>query len=138
MKREEVVELLEQADKLHNGEESTLTMEDIDLLERHDITVLEMNTSFLDVGCQPYINIKARAEELRKLLFLQFQEASTIKIIQLDEHPILMQAYEVCIAIEECGASVELTNAVTKANALLQDLKPLMREFNELKENANV
>jgi hypothetical protein len=41
---------------------------------------------------------------------------------QIDRHPLLRQAYDVCIAIEECGASVELTNAVTKASALLMAL----------------
>lgn len=41
---------------------------------------------------------------------------------QIDRHPLLEQAYEVCLAIEECGASVELTNAVTKASALLAAL----------------
>lgn len=37
----------------------------------------------------------------------------------ISRHPLLQQAIEVCWAIEECGASVELTNAVTKASALL-------------------
>lgn len=41
---------------------------------------------------------------------------------QIDRHPLIRQAYDVCIAIEECGASVELTNAVTKASALMLDL----------------
>lgn len=41
---------------------------------------------------------------------------------QIDRHPLIKQAYDVCIAIEECGASVELTNAVTKASALLMAL----------------
>lgn len=41
---------------------------------------------------------------------------------QIDRHPLIHQAYDVCIAIEECGASVELTNAVTKASALMLDL----------------
>lgn len=41
---------------------------------------------------------------------------------QIDRHPLLEQAYHVCLAIEECGASVQLTNAVTKASALLRDL----------------
>lgn len=40
----------------------------------------------------------------------------------ISRHPLLQQAYDVCLAIEECGASVELTNAVTKASALLATL----------------
>lgn len=40
----------------------------------------------------------------------------------ISRHPLLQQAIEVCWAIEKCGASVELTNAVTKASALLAAL----------------
>lgn len=40
----------------------------------------------------------------------------------ISKHPLLKQAYDVCLAIEACGASIELTNAVTKASTLLQDL----------------
>lgn len=41
---------------------------------------------------------------------------------QIDRHPLINKAYDVCIAIEMCGASVELTSAVTKASALMLDL----------------
>lgn len=41
---------------------------------------------------------------------------------QIDRNPLIMQAYEVCIAIEYCGASPELTAAVTKASALMMAL----------------
>lgn len=40
----------------------------------------------------------------------------------ISKHPLLKQAFDVCQAIEACGASVELTNAVNKASQLLQDL----------------
>lgn len=40
----------------------------------------------------------------------------------ISRHPLLQQAFEVCQAIEACGASVELTDAVTKASALLAAL----------------
>lgn len=40
----------------------------------------------------------------------------------ISRHPVLMQAYGVCQAIEQCGASPELTAAVTKASDLLQTL----------------
>lgn len=45
---------------------------------------------------------------------------------QIDRHPLIEQAYNVCLAIEECGASVELTNAVTKASALMLALDKLI------------
>lgn len=40
----------------------------------------------------------------------------------ISRHPLLQKAYDVCQAIEMCGASVQLTNAVTKASELLCDL----------------
>lgn len=40
----------------------------------------------------------------------------------ISKHPLLRQAYEVCIAIEHCGASPQLTEAVTKASDLLKSL----------------
>ncbi|WP_460044138.1 DUF2829 domain-containing protein [Pseudomonas sp. S2_H01] len=44
----------------------------------------------------------------------------------ITRHPLILQAYEVCQAIEACGASVELTNAVCKASALMADLDKLI------------
>ncbi|MCF7557759.1 hypothetical protein [Pseudomonas petrae] len=40
----------------------------------------------------------------------------------ISRHPLLQQAYDVCQAIEACGASVQLTQAVCKASVLLQAL----------------
>ncbi|HAA40902.1 MAG TPA: hypothetical protein DCE36_12605 [Pseudomonas sp.] len=40
----------------------------------------------------------------------------------ISRHPLLKKAYDVCQAIEMCGASVPLTNAVGKASELLRDL----------------
>lgn len=37
----------------------------------------------------------------------------------ISKHPLLQQAYDVIQSIEACNASVDLTNAVTKASALL-------------------
>lgn len=65
----------------------------------------------------------------------------------ITRHPLLQQAYEVCLAIEECGASVELTNAVTKASTLLRDLDKILPDaggmsfgqaINELKSGKRV
>jgi hypothetical protein len=39
--------------------------------------------------------------------------------MDIDRHPLIRQAYEVCLAIEACGASPELTAAVTKASKLM-------------------
>jgi hypothetical protein len=44
----------------------------------------------------------------------------------LSQHPLLQQAYDVCQAIEKCGASPELTDAVTKASDLLHALGRFM------------
>ncbi len=43
--------------------------------------------------------------------------------MDIGKHPILMQAHEVCLAIEKCGASTELTEAVTKASDLMCDIE---------------
>lgn len=43
-------------------------------------------------------------------------------MVDISRHKLIHQAYDVCQAIEMCGASVELTNAVTKASALMLDL----------------
>lgn len=44
----------------------------------------------------------------------------------ISKHPLLQQAYDVIQAIEVCGASRELTDAVTKAGDLLQALDKFM------------
>ncbi|TCC09587.1 hypothetical protein E0L21_10040 [Kosakonia quasisacchari] len=46
--------------------------------------------------------------------------------IDISKHPLIKQAYEVCQAIEKCGASPELTDAVTKASALMQGIANVM------------
>lgn len=38
----------------------------------------------------------------------------------ISRHPLIKQAFDVCQAIEACGASVELTNAVGKASDLMR------------------
>lgn len=42
--------------------------------------------------------------------------------------PILDQIYELCLAIEKCGASPELTDAVTKAGALRKPISELVEQ----------
>lgn len=38
----------------------------------------------------------------------------------ISSHPLLKQAYDVCQAIEQCGASVQLTSAVCLASGLMR------------------
>ena len=42
--------------------------------------------------------------------------------------PILNQIYDLCLAIEKCGASPELTDAVTKAGALREPISELVNQ----------
>lgn len=42
--------------------------------------------------------------------------------------PILDQIYDLCLAIEKCGASPELTDAVTKAGALREPISELVNQ----------
>ena len=55
-------------------------------------------------------------------------------MIDISRHPLLKQAYDVCQAIEACGASLELTAAVTKASALMHDLGKHLAPTLELQE----
>ena len=52
--------------------------------------------------------------------------------VHLDRHPLLQQVYDVMGAIEECGASVELTNAVTKAGELLDAVSNFVNQYSEM------
>ncbi|WP_446030539.1 hypothetical protein [Lelliottia amnigena] len=57
--------------------------------------------------------------------------------IDISKHPLIKQAYEVCQAIEKCGASTELTDAVTKASALMQEIANLTGRMDELEAAEN-
>lgn len=46
--------------------------------------------------------------------------------------PILDQIYDLCLSIEKCGASPELTDAVTKAGALREPITELVNQALEL------
>lgn len=46
--------------------------------------------------------------------------------IDISKHKLIKQAYEVCQAIEKCGASPGLTDAVAKASTLMQDIANAM------------
>lgn len=50
--------------------------------------------------------------------------------MRLDKHPILMEAHNVVMAIEECGASEKLTSAVIKASALAESIDKLIDFYN--------
>lgn len=47
-------------------------------------------------------------------------------MVDISRHPILKQSVEVCYAIEKCGASPELTDAVTLASALVRSIDELL------------
>jgi hypothetical protein len=61
---------------------------------------------------------------------------------QIGKYPLVDKAYNVCLAIEECGASEKLTEAVTLASELMRDLESFCenqaginkREANKKKE----
>ncbi|MGC6389707.1 hypothetical protein ACMV8I_18880 [Ewingella sp. S1.OA.A_B6] len=55
-------------------------------------------------------------------------------MVNLSNNPLLQQAYDVIQAIEKCGASIELTAAVTKASALLTAID----EFIKIREAQGV
>lgn len=59
------------------------------------------------------------------------------QLIDINKHPLIKQAYEVCQAIEKCGASVELTDAVTKASALMQGIANAVSLLDELEDAQN-
>lgn len=49
--------------------------------------------------------------------------------MHLDKHPILWQVYELAQAIEKCGASTQLTEAVLKASALGEAIEKLIDTY---------
>lgn len=53
--------------------------------------------------------------------------------MDISKHPVLRQIYELCLAIEECGASPELTNAVTKCSAVMLEVERLVDKLDEAK-----
>ena len=54
--------------------------------------------------------------------------------MHLDKHPILKKAHDVCQAIEECGCSATLTQAVTKASELGEEVEKLVDRLAELEK----
>jgi hypothetical protein len=43
-------------------------------------------------------------------------------MIDINKHPLLKEAYELCIAIEKCPPSPEMTRASEKASFLLKSI----------------
>jgi len=54
----------------------------------------------------------------------------------ISKHPILQECYELCVAIEECGASEKLTEASMKASALLESVDSLIAN-NKMQSDAD-
>ena len=48
----------------------------------------------------------------------------------ISKHQLIKRAYEVCVAIEECGASEKLTDAAVKASALEADIDVFVDDIN--------
>lgn len=46
----------------------------------------------------------------------------------IDRHPLVFLAYQTCLMIERCGASPELTDAVTYASRLMRALDEFIEE----------
>lgn len=44
----------------------------------------------------------------------------------ISKHPLLKECYELCLAIEKCGASPELTDASMKASNLMRSIEALV------------
>lgn len=53
-------------------------------------------------------------------------------MIDVSSHPLMLACYNLCLAIERCGASPELTDAVTQAGDLLRDLQQLVAPEEQL------
>jgi len=51
-------------------------------------------------------------------------------MVDISKHPILKQCCDVTWAIEECGASEKLTEAVIKSGALLESIDNLLKRNN--------
>lgn len=58
--------------------------------------------------------------------------------MDISENPLLQRCYELCRAIEACGASPELTDAVAKASDLMRDVKALLEENARLRSNLRI
>ena len=55
-------------------------------------------------------------------------------MITLSANPIYKQAYDLIQTIEKCGASVEITAAVTEAGRLMDSVKELIKSNEALKD----
>lgn len=58
----------------------------------------------------------------------EYRDRKKIKMTDISKHPLLKQCYEVCIAIEECGASEKLTDASSLAGDLLTSIDLALAE----------
>lgn len=46
----------------------------------------------------------------------------------ISKHPLLKECYDLCLAIEKCGASPELTDASMKASNLMRGIEALVND----------
>ena len=54
------------------------------------------------------------------------------KPVDVAFHPLISEAYDLCRAIEKCGASTELTNASVLASALMDGIANLANDDHDL------
>jgi len=53
--------------------------------------------------------------------------------MNIDKHPLLKECHDLSVAIEACGASPELTNAVDKTGKLMANINILIDQIYEAK-----
>lgn len=53
--------------------------------------------------------------------------------MDISKHPLLKRCSDLCHAIERCGASPELTDAVTQASALMVEIESVTDEVAALR-----
>jgi hypothetical protein len=54
--------------------------------------------------------------------------------MDISRHPILKEAYDLCEAIEDCGASEKLTEASIKAGKLMESIDKLLDKLEKQDE----
>lgn len=68
------------------------------------------------------------------LEYANYRAFRRCKMVQLNKHAILWEAFEVVQAIDKCEASELLTQAVIKASKLMDNIELLVDENIELKK----
>lgn len=51
-------------------------------------------------------------------------------MVDINKHPLIRQAYDLCHAIEACGCSSEITTAAIQASALMSAIEKYIDRIN--------